>query len=60
MFSHTLDHVGKEYVCPEFDKFMIALRDMVVLSTEAKSLFYKNDSIEKNLAGYAKIRWWNE
>ena len=39
---------------------MIALREMVALSTEAKRLFRKNDSAEKNLAGYAKICWWNE
>lgn len=56
-YSHTLNHVGKESPCLELDKFMIALREMVAFSTEAKRLFRKNDSAEKNLAGYAKIGW---
>lgn len=38
-FPHTLDHVGKKIDCSEFDQFMIALREMVGVSTDAKNLF---------------------
>lgn len=31
----------------------------IPISTDAKRLFRENDTAEKNLAGYAKIRWWN-
>ena len=58
-FSHTLDHVGKRFKCPELDQFMIATRELVSISTDAKRLFRENDTEDKNLAGYAKIRWWN-
>ena len=56
-FSHTLDHVGKRFKCPELDQFMIATRELVSISTDAKRLFRENDTEDKNLAGYAKNCW---
>ena len=55
--SRTLDHVGKRFKYPELDQFMIATRELTRISTDAKRLFRENDTEDKNLAGYAKMRW---
>ena len=42
---------------PELKDMMIALRTMMGVSLKAKQLFREKDSDEKDLAGYAAIRW---
>ena len=59
-FSHTLDKVGKKFDAPELKKFMITVRLLLSNSSEAKRVFRSLDSNEKDLAGYAAIRWWND
>ena len=59
-FSHTLDKVGKKFDAPELKEFMNHVRSMLSISHEAKRLFRTFDSEEKDLAGYAAIRWWND
>ena len=59
-FSHTLDKVGKNFDALELKTFMTKVRLLVSKSHDANTLFRKFDSEEKDLAGYAAIRWWND
>ena len=59
-FSHTNDNVGKQFDCSELDEFMIAVRQLLGNSTDAKRVFREMDSNERDLAGYAAIRCRNE
>ena len=55
-FSHILDCVGDKFDTKYLSKFMVAVRKMLSVSTEAKRLFRAQDTQERDFAEYAKIR----
>ena len=59
-FPHRLDHVGEKFDTEYLSKFMMAVRQMFSVPTEAKILFCVHDTQERDLSVYAKIRWENE
>ena len=59
-FPHSLDYVGDKFDTEDLSKFMVAVRQILLVSIEAKILFCAHDTQERDLAGYTKIRWWNE
>ena len=52
--------MGGKFDTEDLSKFMVAVRQMLSVSTEEKIIFCSHNIQEIELAVYAKIRWWNE
>ena len=58
-FYHSLYHVGDKFDTEDLSKFMVVVRQMLSVSNDAKSILRANNNQERDLAEYAKVRWWN-
>ena len=52
-FPHSLDYVGDKFDTEDLSKFMVAVRQILLVSIEAKILFCAHDTQERDLVGYA-------